>query len=95
MIHTNINSNTVLSHHNAQNGLVPTVLVAEDGSNEKRLTEAQITRVNYYYAFEALTPLADWLEEPGRHWRVGGRRCWSVDEVIRAIVNRELLELAG
>lgn len=39
----------------------------------------------YTYAFEALMPLADWLEDAGKFWRVGDRRCWSLEEVVRAM----------
>lgn len=75
----------VLAKKTGQINDFSTVLVVEGEEGEKGGLEAQITSGNYYFAFEALGPLADWLEEPGKFWRVGDRRCWSLGEVVGAI----------
>lgn len=74
----------VLGALEAQINDLSTVLVVEDEEGENSTLEAKINRVKYYYALEALAPLADWLEEAGKFWRVGNRRCWSLEEVVRA-----------
>lgn len=71
-----------------QKGTLPTTLVWEGEKGENGTLEAQITNVNVYdYALEFLQPMADWLDRgPGRHLRIGGRHCFSLEEVVRALL---------
>lgn len=40
----------------------------------------------YYAALDFLAPIADWLKQAGRHCRVRGRCCQTLDEVVNALL---------
>lgn len=53
------------------------------------LSEAE---AGYQLALEFLTPMAEAFRIRDRHWRVGSRYCSTLEEVIRAITDGELLQ---
>lgn len=94
MILQHINSNTVLSHHDAQNGLVSTVLVIEDGSNGNLTTEVKINMLSevdplaYYFALDAMPIIEERIKFKALA-TVAGQPIKSLREWLRAVESGE------
>lgn len=88
---------TTPARAHALDPIVPIGLPCKEENSTEAIVEPHkgIDPLAYYFALEFLTPMAEAFRIRDRHWRVGSRYCSTLEEVIQAITDGELLEPEG